>query len=205
MSRRLFIPMLLLSLSACGMTDDPREDEKRTTYLTIPDPQFEKYLLETYDLNLDGRFSRYEAEHILVIDCPGREIERLQGIEYFIRLRELYCADNRIEELDLSRNVNLERVDCARNELVQLNVDGIRPLNTLDCSENRLPLLDLIANPVLWDLRCHTNELRRLDVSHCARTMKRVDARFNPLETLCVADGQHIENLQSGGADVVVR
>lgn len=203
MFRRLFIPAFLLVASACGMTDDPREEEKRQTFLEIPDPHFASYLLETYDLNGDGRFSRYEAERILVVDCPGRDIASLAGIEYFVQLRELRCADNCIESLDLRKNGDLELVDCSRNLLYQLRIDGLRELHVVECAENRLPHLDFINTSAVYTINCSSNELQLLDITHCARTMKSVDARFNPLTTIYKSQYQTIEYFQPGSGEVV--
>lgn len=197
-----FLPFALLALSACGMTDDPREDEKRLSYPPIPDPAFEEYLLETYDLNADGRFSYYEAERILRIDCSGRGIASLSGIEHFIQLRELYCSDNQIENLDLGENIELQVVDCARNNLITLDIEALLALHTLDCSENELSRLEPVRTPALSDLNCSSNELTLLDVSNCAHPMLRVDARFNPMEILYIGSNQQIKNLQPGSAEV---
>ncbi len=198
----IFVAWLLL-LSACGMTDDPREEQKRMSYPEIPDPAFSAYLLETYDLNRDGRFSYYEAERILTIDCPGRDIASLTGIEHFIQLRELNCADNRIESLDLSQNLDLEVVNCSRNTLYELKFGHLRELREVRCAENNLADLDLISTPALHTIDCSVNELTLLDISHCARTMKWVDARFNPLEIIYKSRNQTIDYLQPGSGEVV--
>ena len=200
--RSTFVASLLL-LSACGMTDDPREEQKRATYPKIPDPAFSAYLLENYDLNRDGRFSYYEAERILVIDCPGRDIVTLAGVEYCVQLRELNCADNLIENLDLSQNLLLEVLDCSRNALYEIRFGHMRELRELRCAENLLSQLEVINTPALHTIDCATNELRLLDISNCARTMRWVDARFNPLEILYKSPYQTIEYLQPGSGEVV--
>ncbi len=202
---RWLLPLFLLGLSACGMTEDPREEEKRQTFPTIPDPNFEAYLLEFYDLNRDGRFSYYEAERILVVDCQGRAIASLAGIESFVQLRELRCNDNHIESLDLRENRNLEYLDCSHNALYQLALEGLRELHVVVCAENRLPHLDFINTPAVHTIDCSYNELQLLDITHCARTMKRVDARFNPLTTLYKSSHQTIDFFQPGSGEVVER
>lgn len=199
---RFFGLLAPICLSACGMTDDPREDEKRLSYPSIPDPAFEHYLLESYDLNGDGLFSYYEAERVLVIDCSGRGVASLAGIEHFVQLRELYCSDNQIENLDLGENLELQVVDCARNNLITIDVEALLALHTLDCSENELSTLELVRTPALWRVNCSANDLTVLDVSNCARPMELVDARFNPMDVLYIGRNQQIKNLQPGSAEV---
>lgn len=192
-------------LTACGMTDDPREDEKRQNYPEIPDPHFKSYLLETYDLNRDGKFSYYEAERILTIDCSGRGIATLYGIEHFVQLRELRCSDNHIESLDVTHNHDLELLDCSRNALYQLDIERLRELRELYCSENSLPHLEFANTPALHTINCASNQLELLDVTNCARTMKLLDARFNPLQTIYYSQYQSFEQIQPGSGELVAR
>lgn len=205
MFRRSAFAVFFLLLAGCGMTDDPREEEKRQNFPNIPDPNFAAYLLETYDLNRDGRFSYYEAERILVVDCPGREIASLAGIENFVQLRRLDCANNKIESLDLKRNSFLEELDCSSNQLYLLDIEALRELRMVDCSANTLPHLELVNTPALHTINCSSNELEVLDITHCSRSMQLVDARFNPLEIIYKSQYQTIANFQPGSAEVVVR
>ncbi|CAI2169544.1 17491_t:CDS:10 [Funneliformis geosporum] len=67
--------------------------------------------------------------------------------------------------LDLSDFVNLEELNCHKNELTGLNISNCSELTLLDCSSNQLTKLDLNKNTQLVDLDCSDNELNKLDLS----------------------------------------
>ncbi len=205
--KRSWLAALLFSLSmlSCGMTEDEMEDVDRRTYIDFPDQKFEEYLLETYDLNGDGKFSVYEAQQIFIIDCSNRDIESLFGIEYFKRLKELYCAGNSLIMLDLDRNANLEILDCTNNKLSSLAISSQRSLIELYCSHNQLPSLDLSVTHSLETLDASYNNLVLLDISNCSRLMHEVNASNNPLETLYMLSTQNVDRLQAGSAEIILR
>ncbi len=194
--RKLFSIGALLLLASCGMTEDDKEADKRVTYIEFSDEAFERYCLENYDLNADGRFSKYEAERVLYIDCSGMGVESLYGIENFVQLRELRCSDNEISYLELNRNVELEYIECRNNRLSLLAVDELRVLYSLDCSENLLPQLDLRFNNALAELNCSSNYLKLLDCSNTSRSMRLLDCSNNPnLEVLYLHSNQTFEKI----------
>lgn len=89
----------------------------------IPDDAFEQALI---DLELDDIFddSVYTSaiDTVQVLDLFSNGIGDLTGVEAFLELRELYCFNNEITNLDLSNNVNLFEVNCSNNQLVSLSI-----------------------------------------------------------------------------------
>ena len=186
------------------MAEDEQDERNRTIYLTL-DPAFEAYCLENYDLNGDGRFSRYEAERVVTVDCSGRGIESLGGIEYFTALRYLNCSGNRLTSLDVAPLLSLETLDCSQNTLFVLTLGMQRRLERLQCADNRIGGLDLAYTVSLTELDCSGNELTVLDISNCARRMEWVDVSRNDDLTLLYKDAaQQIDRLTlAGGTEVV--
>ena len=117
------LPLLaaLCTCTACGLIDDAREEQSRYEYIVFSDKPFETYCLETWDLNGDGRISRYEAQRVRSIDCSGRGIASLFEIGEF---------------------ENLESLDCSRNENVTLDVSGCSQTLAADLTDN--PQLELV-------------------------------------------------------------
>ena len=102
-----FIPALaLLLFTACGLAENEQDDKNKRIYITFTDPAFEQFCLGMFDLDHDGRISRYEAQRVLVMDCSGRNISAMWEIGEFSRLRELDCSGNNLTRLDLRRREN---------------------------------------------------------------------------------------------------
>lgn len=78
----------------------------------FPDDNFRDYLRETFDTDGDGIINNAD---VIEIDCSGRGIQSLKGIELFTELEKLNCADNQLTELGTSKNTKLTELDCSGN------------------------------------------------------------------------------------------
>jgi Leucine-rich repeat (LRR) protein len=133
--------------------------------IEIADGKFKQYLLENFDANEDGEISTEEAEAVTKIDCSGREIESLSGIEYFVNLDTLVCLSNRLEKIDVSKNGYLLQLNCSGNHLDSLGVAANIRLNDLICHANNLTKLDVTANAALVTLDCNSNRLAAIHIA----------------------------------------
>ena len=192
-----------LLATACGLADDPQDERNKSVYPTFFDKTFEAYCIETFDLDGDGRISRYEAQRVRDVSCPGRGIVSLADLCEFPNLERLDCSGNALSELDLSPCTRLMRLDCHGNGLVRLDVEGLRGLTEADCRDNALQQLDLTSNGSLGKLDLRRNDLRTLDVSACAATLQ-ADVREKPgLGTVYCRDTQGISF--DGGTELQYR
>ena len=98
-----------------------------------------------------------EIAAVKKIDCKGRAITNLKGIEYFTALEYLYCYDNELTELDLSRNTKLKELNCSTNRLTVLDLSQNPKLKRVICSDNALTALNLSSNSKLTDLNASGN------------------------------------------------
>lgn len=199
--RRFAAIIALLAFSACGLAEDERDYDNQFVYLTFSDAVFETWCLERFDLNSDGRISRYEAQRVRTIDCSGCGIGELSRIEEFTRLEKLVCRGNSLTMLDLRKCTDLALLDCGSNALVSLDLDGLRGLTTLDCSDNRLVVLGLQSAVSLRQLDCRFNSLVTLDLKACSSNLG-ADVRNNPsLTTVYALPSQNVNS--EGPTDVV--
>jgi len=76
----------------------------------------------------------------------------------------LYCANNQLTSLDVSRNAVLRELRCGGNQLTELDVSRNTELEILSCGINQLTSLDVSSNTELWDLECTHNQLTELKV-----------------------------------------
>ncbi len=83
----------------------------------IPGPAFLEYCKAqtAWDTNGDGKLSSIEAAAVKEIEISRRQIASLEGIEYFTALTTLYCYDNYLTTLDLSKNTALTELWCHNN------------------------------------------------------------------------------------------
>ncbi len=132
----------------------------------FPDAHFRQYILDAgFDNNGDGILIDEELANVTRINCQEKSISSLKGIEYFTALTSLNCSNNRLTELDVSRNIALITLGCYSNELAALDVSNNTALTSLECGVNQLTELDISNNTALTELWCASNQLTTIDVS----------------------------------------
>lgn len=110
---------------------------------------------------------RSDVENITALEIQGKKIANLDGIQHFTSLKELYCWNNDLLELDLSYNPNLEVLDCSFNiDMESLTLSNCFKLKSLDCNYTALQDLDVSKNPDLTSLVCYSTKLSSLDISN---------------------------------------
>ncbi|MBR3058923.1 MAG: DUF4214 domain-containing protein [Clostridiales bacterium] len=130
----------------------------------FPDAEFLRYA-EYMDTKQDGQLTRDERNAVTKLYIADCDMADLTGIGFFNQLKELYCGDNKLTSLDLSKNTELLVLDCKRNtELQSLDISKNKKLRTLNCSGCSLSSLDLSYNYDLGSLSCSNNQLKELDL-----------------------------------------
>ena len=130
----------------------------------FPDANF-RTIVEGFDTNNDSSLSDTEIAAVKKINCFRKRITNLKGIEYFTSLNNLWCAENKLTALDVSKNTALTDLYCSSNQLTTLDVSKNTALTDLDCGRNQLTTLDVSKNTALTHLSCCNNQLTTLDVS----------------------------------------
>ena len=132
----------------------------------FPDDLFRAYISSSFDTNSDGFLSVEEIQAVTQMDCSGRYIQSLQGLQYFPRLFSLICSYNALTELDVSQNTDLEILNCSQSQIRNLDVSHNTKLRELYCHKTPLEALNISCNTALQILNCHQCSLNSLDVSH---------------------------------------
>ena len=160
----------------------------------FPDEKFRAALLNRYDPNHDGILTGEEIENInsLFIELEG--ISNLKGIEYFTVLKGLFCDQNLLTELDVSKNTALEQLNCDNNQLRVLDVGNNTALRILYCHNNQLVSLDVSGCSDLQYLYCNSNQLTALDLSGC-NALKHIECNKNQLTTLDIDGCSKLQEL----------
>lgn len=120
--QKLFLCLSILGMVLTGCSKNEDEDNgenegKLPDLPALPDPDdvcsamddlnFMSYCYEKFDVNKDGKVSVGEANAVREINIGNNQIKSLKGIERFPNLKNIYCRDNPIEELDLRYNLSL--------------------------------------------------------------------------------------------------
>lgn len=185
----------------------------------FPDDKFRAIVQQQFDADGDGMLSPEEIEAATALDCGGKGIASLKGVERLTALtvlrcagnkltaldvsrnaalQELYCGDNLLTALSVGRNPALTKLHCAGNQLVALDVGHASALRELDCKNNLLTELDVSYNASLTGLNCSANLLMELDVSYNA-ALRWLYCAYNALLALDVSGCPALNDLRCAG------
>ncbi len=187
------VPLAIGTVSGTIMAESGDDGSEQTEIAIdekhFPDAVFREYVKQ-FDKDKNGSFSRQELDVVYEINCPKMNILKLDGIEYFTSVERLYCEDNALRKLDVSKNTSLFELHCNANGLKVLDVSMLPDLFDLDCSGNELAELDVSRNKYLSKLYCGFNRLSEIDTSSCPMLLElsltdnadltKVDVSHNP-------------------------
>ena len=184
-----FLAAALVMPVFMGVTAEAATGIQINNTKNFPDANFRK-VVATYDTNKDGYLSDSEIRMVNNVVCEGKGITSLKGLEFFTYAQGLWCANNKIRQIDLSKNKELHGVWCSGNPITSLNFTQNEKLEWVYCFDCDLVSLDFSANPHLSYLECNTNkrlsslnlsqnkELEHLMCGSCALT--KLDFSPNP-------------------------
>ncbi|PQJ78372.1 T9SS type A sorting domain-containing protein [Polaribacter porphyrae] len=200
--------------------------------VNIPDSNFKNALLSdaTINTNSDNEIQVSEAQAFTgTIQVSNKNISDLTGIEFFDNLTKLYChynnlttinlkdnkellelgaSNNKINFIEVDKNVKLQVLGLGDNELTNINIDenvnlielylNANKLNTIDVSKNtalgklliggnNLTSLNVLQNTNLRTLSCAENSISDLDISNCL-LLEDLNCGYNNLSTLNTAN-----------------
>ena len=161
----------------------------------FPDANFRNYLL-SQSWGSDGELTDQEISEITSLNVSSKSITSLKGIEFFTALKYLYCYDNQLTSLDVSKNTALTYLECDENLLTSLDVSNCTALTSLGCNQNQLTSLDVSKNTALKELRCiNNNQLTSLNVSNCT-ALEKLYCYNNQLTSLDVSNCTALTDLE---------
>ena len=150
-------------------------------------------------------------ENITTIDVSNKGLTSLEGIEYFINLKQLICYNNGLTNLDVSKNTQLTVLDCGNdyyntdiaekrpyyNRYTNLDISKNTQLIVFQCINAFLTELDVTKNTELDGLICTLNPLQTLDVSKNTK-LRVLNCRSCSLSQLELSQNRELTNLECG-------
>jgi len=184
----------MMSVSALAATGDVPINA-----LTFPDGNFRQYILNNVDTTSPkGVLSQTEMQKVTQMDIAMRGIKNVKGLEYFTSLKDLNCRRNDIRDLNVSKNVLLQILDCSGNYYMkELYLTNNTALQELYASDNSISCLDLSKNSSLTTIYLESNDLRILKLAKSTKLLY-LDLYRNKLRELDVTGFPNLAKLNVG-------
>ncbi|MBR2189433.1 MAG: hypothetical protein IJ860_08530 [Eubacterium sp.] len=187
--------------------------------LTFPDEKLRAMMLTAAYSGGDQILNQTEKNSLTQLNCSGKEVASLEGIQVFQNLETINCANCKLTSfnpgaisaaklkflnlngntslntLNVTAYTNLQELNCSGDHLTSLNVTNNAALKKLDCSENTgLGTLNVSKNTDLEELDCVNCGLTSLDVSK-NKDLTALYAHDNNLKSLDVSVNTKLNTL----------
>src|SRR5687767_5185814 len=116
--------LFVLSLLATG-------NVAQAQVVFIPDANFKAALVGNPNINTNGDSEIQTSEAAAykgTLSVGGLNISDLTGVQAFINIPRLYCNNNNLTSIDVSKNVTLTALRCNHNQLTSLDVSKLTAL-----------------------------------------------------------------------------
>ena len=148
---------------------------------------------------VDVNAAREMLEKVKIINVTGKYDKTVcDEIGLFYNLETLYCGDNYLRNLDVSKNKALRTLICNNNDLSTLDLRENVELRELNVYYNDFSALDVTHNPNLVVLNCNGNQLKSLDVSYNAALEDLDCSRNSSLTSLDLSSNRFLYKLKCG-------
>ena len=158
--------------------------------INFKDEKFKKAVKDSYKITAND-VTYGDVKDRTNLDVSRKGITNMEEIRYFDSLTALYCYNNQLTSLDLSKNTDLERLYCDNNQLTSLDISKNTHLWYLSCSNNQLTSLDISKNTDLERLYCSNNQLTSLDLSRNTHLIL-MDCSNNQLTNLDISKNTNL-------------
>ncbi|MBP5492957.1 MAG: DUF4214 domain-containing protein [Clostridiales bacterium] len=119
---------------------------------TFPDANFRSFVSAKFDKDSSGTLSASEIDAVKIMNCSDMDISDLTGIEFFVEVEDMSCANTQVTKLDVSANMKLRELLCCNCNLTSLSMNANPDLIYLDCTGNSLTEIDISACPLIKEL-----------------------------------------------------
>ncbi|GEN77259.1 leucine-rich repeat domain-containing protein [Chryseobacterium hagamense] len=187
----------------------------RAQQLSFKDKNFEKAVLENYDLNKDGKISQPEAESVENLFLMNKGITSAEEVSYFKNARMIILDQNNISRISMRNMDKVELISCAGSKVSVFTAENLKSLTSLYLDGNMIENISLNSTPEINQLTVSLNKIKTIDVSSLRRLKKlnlehnliqKLDISANPvLQTLNLMDNPIMEkDVKKGPANVVI-
>lgn len=201
MKKNLLLLFALLLGAAASAWADVEINETN-----FPDEAFRNWVMQ-WDTDNSGGLSEQEISAAGDTQIPtaiyinNMGISNLKGIEYFTHATSLNCAGNNLTELDVSALENLWFLKCSDNQLESLKIHP--NLSRLHAYNNNLSEFVIPENSRAWELKLYNNQLQsfqlplnmrfeRNEAFDPATIYRSIKLNYNPITSLNLSSNAEV-------------
>jgi Leucine-rich repeat (LRR) protein len=166
--------------------------------LEFKDKNFEKAILENFDLNKNGILESPEATVITNLFLVKKGITSTEDLHFFKNVKMIVLDDNVISNMVISNLDKLELFSCTGCKISSFKAENLKNLSSLYLDNNLLESISLTGIPKIDQLTLSLNQLKTIDLTQFA-ALRKLNVEHNKLQKIDISRNQLLQTLNVTG------
>jgi len=166
--------------------------------LNFKDPNFEKAVLENFDLNKNGSLEQLEADLVTNLFLVQKNITSADDARFFSNAKMIVLDDNRISNISITGLPHLELFSCTGCKISSFRAEGLKSLASLYLDNNLLENISLKETPRIDQLTLSLNQLKTIDIT-TLKNLRKLNVEHNKIQKLDISGNPGLQTLNVGG------
>lgn len=166
--------------------------------LEFKDKNFEKAVLENFDLNKNGTLEFQEAGMVTNLFLVQKGIASIEDLRFFKNVKMIVLDDNTISNMMVSNLDQLELFSCTGCKISSFKAENLKNLTSLYLDNNLLESISLAGIPKIDQLTLSLNQLKTIDLTQLKK-LRKLNLEHNKLQKIDISGTPALQTLNITG------
>ncbi|PWN63736.1 leucine-rich repeat domain-containing protein [Chryseobacterium viscerum] len=166
--------------------------------IEFKDKNFEKAILENFDLNKNGILESPEASPVTNLFLVQKGITSTEDLHFFKNVKMIVLDNNVISNMVISNLDQLELFSCTGCKTSSFKAENLKHLSSLYLDNNLLEGISLTGIPKIDQLTLSLNQLKTIDLTQF-KALRKLNVEHNKLQKIDISGNQLLQTLNVAG------
>ncbi|AKK71553.1 hypothetical protein OK18_01870 [Chryseobacterium gallinarum] len=166
--------------------------------LDFKDKNFEKAVLENFDVNKNGVLEQVEAGMVTNLFLVQKGIASADDLHFFRNVKMIVLDENTISDIAVENLEKLELFSCTGCKITSFKAGNLKNLASLYLDNNLLQGISLKETPRIDQLTLSLNQLKTIDVSQL-KNLRKLNIEHNSIRKIDISGNPALQTLNVGG------
>nr|WP_315029354.1 leucine-rich repeat domain-containing protein [uncultured Chryseobacterium sp.] len=166
--------------------------------IDFKDKNFEKAVLENFDLNKNGTIEPLEAGMVTNLFLVQKGITSVDDLQFFKNVKMILLDDNAIPAVTINNLDKLELFSCTACKISSFKAENLKNLTSLYLDNNLLESISMKGVPKIEQLTLSLNQLKIIDLTQF-KNVKKLNLEHNKLQKIDISGNLSLQTLNVGG------
>ncbi|KFF25337.1 leucine-rich repeat domain-containing protein [Chryseobacterium vrystaatense] len=169
-----------------------------TQKLNFKDQNFEKAVLENFDLDKNGSLEQMEADAVTNLFLVQKGIKSADDVSLFKNAKMIVLDDNTISSISISGLSHLNLFSCTGCGMSSFKAEALNSLGSLYLDNNLLENFLVKETPQINQLTLSLNQLRTINIT-LLKNLRKLNIEHNKIQKLDISGNPVLQTLNVAG------